>query len=455
MKKQIRSLMLFFAALCLFFGCGTSASAAGAEGFQQFVRVRDASRFDDVAPDAWYYDAVCLVDEYGIMTGTSAERFNPDGTLTAAEAVTVVSRLLHTYSGDSRDLIASDPWYQTYVDYALEAGLMTPSQFADYNAPITRGALARVVAALPAGMLQPVNQIEDGAIPDVAAGSAYAGAVYTLYRAGITRGTDDQGSYLPDRQIKRSELAKIVTNLIDPSLRTSFTLKNQPVTLYSDSGETRSAAKSEVPAYLSLGWRTEAFSVPAGATAEQILNAATLSPMLTNNEELDALVGEIFSRILTDDMSTYEKVKACYDYLINSASYGGSDQAIRVSFDYASMQDAIVVALAGSILKSNVGVCDDYTSAFVVMTRRIGLRSYYCTGVTQSQRGGLGGHAWAVIEIGGADYSFDPEIEDVNAKGGPISYRKFCRTVEEISGSYFDFDFARDKAAFNNFRLAR
>ncbi len=47
----------------------------------------------------------------------------------------------------------------------------------------------------------------------------YADEIYMLYRAGITIGSDARGTFNPDKFIKRSEVAAIVTRMVDDSLR--------------------------------------------------------------------------------------------------------------------------------------------------------------------------------------------------------------------------------------------
>ena len=46
------------------------------------------------------------------------------------------------------------------------------------------------------------------------------------------------------------------------------------------------------------------------------------------------------------------------------------------------------------------------------------------------------GHAWCVININGTEYVFDPQIDDNIARGGVIGYYRFCKTYDEIPGSY-------------------
>lgn len=49
--------------------------------------------FSDIAPDAWYADAVRYVSENGLMSGTSETTFGPDAETTRGMIVTILWRL--------------------------------------------------------------------------------------------------------------------------------------------------------------------------------------------------------------------------------------------------------------------------------------------------------------------------------------------------------------------------
>ncbi len=78
--KRTLSLLL---ALVLALGC--LAPALAAEG--------EATGFTDVAPDAWYAQAVSLCAEKGIMVGTGEGVFSPDETLSYNQCLTLALRL--------------------------------------------------------------------------------------------------------------------------------------------------------------------------------------------------------------------------------------------------------------------------------------------------------------------------------------------------------------------------
>ncbi len=158
---------------------------------------------------------------------------------------------------------------------------------------------------------------------------------------------------------------------------------------------------------------------PAANSIEALLNSVTLNPQKTGDKLLDPLVESILARITNSNMSTYEKVKACYDYAINNFSYGqGSGNGWGIK------------GWAYDVLTSNVGVCNNYSSAFAVMTRSIGLEAYLQNGQTSSSKGGFTGHTWCTIMINGVPYLFDPQVEDNIAKGGAIYYYKFCKPYD-------------------------
>nr|WP_297170964.1 trypsin-like peptidase domain-containing protein [uncultured Agathobaculum sp.] len=218
MKKRVISLLL--AAVMM-----TSLLPAAAAGYENFAaQATYAGQFTDVPEDAWYAQNVYTAYEYGLINGQSPTIFAPDSQLTVAEAVKLAASMHSIFNTGSADFATYGPWYQVYVDYALEHGIL-PAARADYNSPATRAVFADVLAnALPAEALRAINTVDSGAIPDVPAGVDYEQSVYLLYRAGVLTGADSAGSFRPDSTIRRSEAAAIVTRMADPALRHTFTL---------------------------------------------------------------------------------------------------------------------------------------------------------------------------------------------------------------------------------------
>ena len=147
-------------------------------------------------------------------------------------------------------------------------------------------------------------------------------------------------------------------------------------------------------------------------------------------------------------MTIYDKVKARYDYLINHTVYGLEAVLTPDPFDFSTRAlyrfDFVLAIRAHYALVNHLGVCDDYTSAFVLMTRRIGLESYFVSGKIEGD-----GHAWALIKMNGQYYLFDPQVEDNIAKGGPIKYWLFFKS-EHPDG--FNYEYRNRDADISSFR---
>jgi len=84
--------------------------------------------------------------------------------------------------------------------------------------------MAIFAKALPADGLKAINDIADGAIPDVAMTDANAAAIYKLYKAGIVQGVDDDHNCNPESNIKRSEVTAILTRMMDADARVKFSI---------------------------------------------------------------------------------------------------------------------------------------------------------------------------------------------------------------------------------------
>lgn len=223
MKKRFLSLAL---SLMLVAGAAPLPTAfAGADNFQK-VNTYSQGQFTDVSASAWYAVNVQKAFEYGLVNGKSATKFDPESNLTLGEAVKLAASLHRIYNEGSANFETSSPWYQSYVDYAVQNGIMQAG-YSNYDAAASRAQFATLLAAaLPDEALPQINDVEDGAIPDVTMTSQYAAAVYKLYRAGVLTGSDAMGRFMPGSSIIRSEVAAIVTRMADKTLRKSVTLIN-------------------------------------------------------------------------------------------------------------------------------------------------------------------------------------------------------------------------------------
>ena len=160
-----------------------------------------------------------------------------------------------------------------------------------------------------------------------------------------------------------------------------------------------------------------------GGGIRDILNSVSLVPVWSSTPELNSLMEQIFAQLYTTDMTAYDKIKACYDWIIMNTDYYN----IPI---YSYEQAAYIV------LQEHVGDCIGYSAAFVQMVKAIGLNCYVQTGSTHKADGGYTPHYWAIVVIDGNEYVFDPQVEDNIAKGGSIGYYRFGKTYAEVPDKY-------------------
>ncbi len=182
--------------------------------------------FTDVKESDWFYNDVITAHKNGLINGKSETQYSPDDNMTYAEAVKLACAI-HQLDRDGKVTIPNGSmwWYSTYMDYALTNGIIEQDLSDKANEPITRKEYVYIFyKALPEEKFAEINNIAAGSIPDVKAGKYYH-RIYTFYRAGILTGSDAEGTFSPDSNIKRSEVAAILTRMFDDSARKSITLK--------------------------------------------------------------------------------------------------------------------------------------------------------------------------------------------------------------------------------------
>ena len=185
------------------------------------VITRDAE-FADMK-DHWAASAVRTLHSKLIVSGTGAGRFDPNRSVTRAEATAMIARglgLLPETAGQSFRDVPQDAWYRGEVGAASGFGLV--SGYADGTfrpgGPITRAEaavmLVRAAEKLAASPL-PGNEADlagfadRSAIPDWA-----AGYLAKAVRAGMMSGYPDN-TLQPGRTITRAELASLLLRTLE------------------------------------------------------------------------------------------------------------------------------------------------------------------------------------------------------------------------------------------------
>ena len=103
---------------------------------------------------------------------------------------------------------------------------------------------------------------------------------------------------------------------------------------------------------------------------------------INNNKRIDNIV----SRIITDDMNDYDKIKAITHYIDNNFTY---------DLEYTDISNSNPI---DSMFRYNKGVCAGYAYLANAMFKKCGIDSYYITGSS---------HAWNLVNIDNKYYYVD------------------------------------------------
>lgn len=201
-------------------------------------------KFEDVTESNWFYTDVKNAVELGLINGKSETVYAPDDNLTYAEAIKLAACMHQVYMDGVVTLKNGSPWYQTYVDYCIENGIIEKEY--EYSEKATRAGYMEIFAnALPDKALKAINNVPDNSIPDVPSMRAYADGVYKLYRAGILQGVDAEHNCNPIENIKRSEVATILSRMMDETKRVKFSMGDEEEATEGGTSEEKAEGKEE------------------------------------------------------------------------------------------------------------------------------------------------------------------------------------------------------------------
>ena len=174
--------------------------------------------FTDVPSNAWYAQDIIDVQELGIIQGKGNGLFDPEGTLTISQAITLAAKTRAHFNGDTVPTVSGGTWYDGAVAYAKEQGIISGLEFANYDKAATRAEMAFLFAhALPDSEYKPINNVTE--LPDVNDNTKYSEEILKLYNAGILSGSDKYGTFETNNQITRAQATAILNRLVNADNR--------------------------------------------------------------------------------------------------------------------------------------------------------------------------------------------------------------------------------------------
>ena len=179
--------------------------------------------FKDVKNGKWYYEPIKYVYDNGIMTGMTKDTFEPEGTTTRAQLVTILSRLDGAeIKGKGADTGFSDvpagKWYSDAIGWAAEKNLVNGYNDGSFkpNAPILRQELAVLLDRFITyrSDVLPEKPIADGFADQNKIPKWAAEAVEKIRLFGIIAG-DKAGNFNPKKSATRAEIATMIQRYLE------------------------------------------------------------------------------------------------------------------------------------------------------------------------------------------------------------------------------------------------
>ena len=183
-----------------------------------------ASRFTDVPAGAWYANAVEDMAQKGIISGKTANTFDPNGTLSRAEFATMISKCaltsaeLKEYDFKSRfSDVSNSHWGKKSINWASEAGVISGTGGGLFNpsGKVTRQDIAVMVYQFVQATGQQLPATQGPMLfvdKDQISGYARA-SVTACQRGGVISSRGDM-RFAPKGTATRAEAAVILSKLL-------------------------------------------------------------------------------------------------------------------------------------------------------------------------------------------------------------------------------------------------
>lgn len=105
-----------------------------------------AVNFNDVTENSWYYNAVRVASNYGIMVGRPGGNFDPQGLVSKEELIVIAARLGgHEAMAGNTFQIKEHYWSVPYIERALNSGWISMDQNFNPSEKISRGETAKII----------------------------------------------------------------------------------------------------------------------------------------------------------------------------------------------------------------------------------------------------------------------------------------------------------------------
>ncbi len=380
-----------------------------------YVPLRNESGFYDVERGTEYFVSVRRLAALGMIEGYDEGDFRPDEPMTRAEFITLLCRFMGVAGEGLQDVfpdVPSDHWAANSI--GLAAGLGWVEGYDDGNfypdAPLTRAAAAVMVNR--ARGRNPNELAIDAACEqypyvDVAPSSwAYYDVVDVSYdNEFLSHALGEAEDAAPGFVILGDELCHVNEDLCLDYYEAGFHTIDGGLYYVAEDGYFIQRFQA---GYVELDGSMFYVKDTDGPFATDYwrgyLHFGENGRYTSGDETVDAYVDEILANVVNDpSTSSARKLYLAY-CLIRDGGY----KFMNRNTGWQRGATGWTLQVAKVFYQSKRGSCFYWAAGFMYLARRLGYQA-------RSVIGGAGGanelHAWVVINIGGVDYIFDPEME--------------------------------------------
>lgn len=457
MKKRLLSVLLALSLLVV-------PAHAAENSMENFIRDTETcaytGQFPDVPQEHTFYNNVAALYEYGLTKGKTDGTFGLTDNVTVSQVIIFAARVRSLYCtgdpemGPSSYLTeAAQAACMPYLAY-LKAEQVLGDELDDtLFTPATRAQVAHVLAnVLPENVIPAINQdilteayAKRKFVIDVDEYTPYQQDILTLYRLGISRGSDEMGSFLPDQPITRGALSAMLTRLVDADLRIQlawktfdvpdvsqmtlskmvkpgtyisspksakdleesirymlYTNTNRLRLFYPDLTQQRAReimidALYRVKSYCEQGYNAAEASIDATSITIQFSAGGITDDIASYREASLAAAKDVHDTLwanghITADMTEYEKARAYYTWICANCVY-----------DEAADENSIS-HIPYNLFQNGLAVCDGYTGAYNMLLKLEGIDCYAYI---------HGDHIWTVAILDGEEFHIDTTWGDM------------------------------------------
>lgn len=138
--------------------------------------------------------------------------------------------------------------------------------------------------------------------------------------------------------------------------------------------------------------------------------------------ETNKAVEDIYSKLITDQMTDREKITAIHDYIINNTIYD-TERAENISNN--NIYNKYESQKAYGALLQGFAICGGYSDAMAIFLNKMGIKNYK---ISSSN------HVWNLVNLDGKWYHLDLTWDDpvVNTKENLLLHNYFLITTDEL-----------------------